>query len=296
MSYQTIGFIGLGNMGLPMARNMAVAGFTVNGYDPNVAPAEAVVDAGLVLHQQLSDAVAGADLIITMLPNGDVVLDVLQQIINGGSKPQAMVDCSTIDISDARKAHALAEQAAIPFLDVPVSGGIAGAAAGTLTGMVGGSAALLESLMPTLDPLFKAMVHCGDGGAGQAAKICNNMLLATSMIGTAETFNLGRKLGLDMATLFSVLSGSTGSCWSVNNYCPVPGVGPVSPADNDYKPGFSARMMLKDMNLTQNAAESVAQATPLGAHALALYADFVAKGGAEDDFSAIIRYLATLER
>jgi len=206
------------------------------------------------------------------------------------------MDCSTIDINDARKAHEIAAAASIGFLDAPVSGGIAGAAAGSLTTMIGGNEATLDSIKPLIQPMFHTFIHCGEGGAGQAAKICNNMLLATSMIGTGETFNLGRKLGLDMNTLFHVLSTSTGSCWSVNKYCPIPGVGPTSPADNDYKPGFSVPMMVKDMHLTQMAAESVSQATPLGAKALSLYENYAQGGGSEDDFSGIIRYLDTLER
>lgn len=296
MKVCTIGFIGLGNMGLPMAANLAKSGHTVNGYDPQRNKDDAQVPAAVSLHTSIEEAVADAELVFLMLPNGEIVIDVLKQIIAASKQPTAIIDCSTIDINDARQAHALTESAGIEFLDAPVSGGISGAAAGTLTTMVGGNEQLLESIKPALGGVFSNFVHCGTGGAGQAAKICNNMLLATSMIGTGESFNLGRKLGLDPNTLFHVLSTSTGSCWSVNSYCPVPGVGPQSPADNNYTPGFSAQMMLKDMKLTQQAAESVNEATPLAAKALALYADYVDNGGSAEDFSGIIRYIDGLAR
>lgn len=291
-----IGFIGLGNMGLPMASNLLDAGCRVTGFDTQLSSEDNKLPQGLKLCETLVDAIDGAELIFTMLPNGSIVLDVLNQIIESRAPNASLIDCSTIDINDARQAHSTAAEHGLGFLDAPVSGGISGAAAGTLTTMVGGDEQLLDRLKPLLAPLFKTIIYCGDGGAGQAAKICNNMLLATSMIGAGETFNLGKKLGLDLNTLFSILSTSTGSCWSVNSYCPVPGVGPSSPADNDYQPGFSAQMMLKDMNLTQAAASSVNMATPLGAHALALYKDYVEAGGGPSDFSGIIKYLEKLDR
>lgn len=296
MTSNCITFIGLGNMGLPMAMNLANTGHSVKGFDPQLNTKDQTLPDGLTLSTTLADALSDSDLVITMLPNGGVVLDVLKAIIDTGAKPSVMIDCSTIDINDARRAHEVANAAGISFLDAPVSGGITGAAAGTLTTMIGGDETILDSVKPRIEPMFKTFIYCGEGGAGQAAKICNNMLLATSMIGAGETFNLGRKLGLDAQTLFNVLSTSTGSCWSVNSYCPVPGVGPTSPSDNDYKPGFAVQMMVKDMNLTQAAAESVSQATPLGAHALALYQDYANAGGNADDFSGIIRYLDTLDR
>jgi len=296
MTSHSITFIGLGNMGFPMATNLANAGHSVKGFDPQVNGENQTLPDGLTICATLVDALKESDLVISMLPNGGVVLDVLNAIIDSGARPPVMIDCSTIDINDARKAHEVANAAGISFLDAPVSGGITGAAAGTLTTMIGGNEATLESAKTRIEPMFKTFIYCGEGGAGQAAKICNNMLLATSMIGTGETFNLGRKLGLDAHTLFNVLSTSTGSCWSVNSYCPVPGVGPSSPSDNDYKPGFAVQMMVKDMNLTQAAAESVSQATPLGAHALALYENYANAGGNEEDFSGIIRYLNTLNR
>ena len=296
MTSNNITFIGLGNMGLPMATNLANAGHSVKGFDPQVKTDGQVLPDGLTLCSSLADAVSESNLIITMLPNGGVVLEVLKAIIDTGAKPSVMLDCSTIDINDARKAHEVANTAGISFLDAPVSGGITGAAAGSLTTMIGGDETVLESIKPLIEPMFKTFIYCGEGGAGQAAKICNNMLLATSMIGTGETFNLGRKLGLDPQTLFNVLSTSTGSCWSVNSYCPVPGVGPTSPSDNDYQPGFAVTMMIKDMKLTQAAEESVSQATPMGVHALALYEDYANAGGNAEDFSGIIRYLDTLNR
>ena len=296
MTSNSITFIGLGNMGLPMAINLAKAGESVRGFDPQLSATDQTLPDGLSLCATLSEALEGSSLVITMLPNGAIVLDVLKAIIDSGKAPEVMIDCSTIDINDARDSHTLANSAGIKFLDAPVSGGITGAAAGTLTTMMGGDESIFTSVKPRIEPMFKTFIYCGSGGAGQAAKICNNMLLATSMIGTGETFNLGRKLGLDEQTLFNVLSTSTGSCWSVNSYCPVPGVGPTSPSDNDYKPGFSVQMMVKDMNLTQAAAESVSQATPLGAHALALYEDYANKGGNPEDFSGIIRYLDSLDR
>lgn len=279
-----------------MAMNLAHAGHSVKGFDPQIKTDNQTIPENLTLCTSLADALSESDLLITMLPNGAVVLDVLRTVIESGTMPTVMLDCSTIDINDARKAHEVAQVAGISFLDAPVSGGITGAAAGTLTTMIGGDETVLDSIKVRIESMFRTFIYCGDGGAGQAAKICNNMLLATSMIGAGETFNLGRKLGLDAQTLYNVLSTSTGSCWSVNSYCPVPGVGPTSPSDNDYKPGFAVKMMVKDMNLTQAAAASVSQATPLGAHALALYEDYARAGGEADDFSGIIRYLDTLDR
>ena len=283
-------------MGLPMANNLARAGLIVHGHDTQVQQHDERIEAGVSLHSSLEECVSGANTIITMLPNGGIVLDVLQRIINTCTNPLNIVDCSTVDINDARRAHQMASDNGHDFLDAPVSGGIKGAAAGTLTAMIGGKQQTLQALEHVLDPLFGNIIHCGGAGNGQAAKICNNMLLATSMIGTGEAFNLGDKLGLDANTLFNILSTSTGSCWSVNSYCPVPGVGPQSPSDNDYQPGFSSHMMLKDMKLTQAAASSVEVATPLGADALNLYERFVEQGGGPSDFSAIIRYLQSLER
>ena len=291
---EIIAFIGLGNMGFPMASNLSRAGYTVNGFDTQITDElkeQSSAAPAIAIHEQLEPCVADAHVIFTMLPNGGIVHKVLQQLIDARSKPCTIVDCSTIDINDARAAHELAQQHGYTFFDAPVSGGIKGAAAGTLTAMVGGDESQLAQLADVLQPLFANIIHCGGAGNGQAAKICNNMLLATTMIGVGESFNLGDKLGLDPQILFNILSSSTGSCWSVNSYCPVPGVGPESPADNHYQPGFSGHMMLKDMKLTQAAAKSVSVATPLGEHSLALYEQFVAQGGGPQDFSAIIRFL-----
>ena len=296
MSKPVIAFIGLGNMGLPMANNLTAAGFSVHGFDTAHTELDSEPGMGIIQHSQLAEAVANADVIFTMLPNGAIVLDVLKQIFDARDQGATIVDCSTIDINDARNAHRLATEHGYAFFDAPVSGGIKGAAAGTLTAMVGGNQEILAKLDTVLTPLFDNIIHCGAAGNGQAAKLCNNMLLATTMIGAGETFNLGSQLGLDAQTLYKILSTSTGSCWSINSYCPVPGVGPESPADNHYQPGFSSQMMLKDMKLTQDAAHSVEVATPLGAQSLALYEAFVKHHGGADDFSAIINYLQTLQR
>ena len=295
MHNPTIAFVGLGNMGMPMASNLVAAGMQVQGFDPALAQTPAR-NSSVPLADSLAQCVEHAGVIFTMLPNGSVVLDVLQQIFSSRTQPATVIDCSTIDINDAREAHTLASHNGYPFFDAPVSGGIKGAEAGTLTAMVGGDELALADVQDIIKPLFANVIYCGAAGNGQAAKICNNMLLATTMIGTGETFNLGKQLGLDAQTLYSILSTSTGSCWSVNSYCPLPDVGPQSPADNNYQPGFSGHMMLKDMRLTQSAANSVSVATPLGASSLALYEDFVAQGGGPSDFSAIIEYLAKLER
>ena len=287
----TIGFVGLGNMGAPMAGNLVRAGHAVRGHDALAAARDAAAGSGIAVRDTLADAVRGADVVFCMLPDGDVVLDVLERTAELVARGTLLVDCSTIDIAQARRAHERAASAGLPFLDAPVSGGVGGATAGTLTIMVGGEAQALVAARPALDALAARVVHCGGAGAGQAAKLCNNMLLATTMIGAGESFSLGRKLGLDPAVLFDILSTSSGSCWSVNRYCPVPGVGPRSPADDGFRPGFSARMMLKDAALTQSAADAAGQATPLGARALELYREFVETGGGERDFSAIIEHL-----
>ncbi|MBX2886248.1 MAG: NAD-binding protein, partial [Granulosicoccus sp.] len=215
----------------------------------------------------------------------------LSEILDSLESPTTLIDCSTIDVEDARKAHKLCKEAGHSFLDAPVSGGVAGAEAGSLTAMIGGDRSVIDRCSTVLEVLFDNVIFCGDAGNGQAAKLCNNMLLAVSMIGVSESFILGEKLGLSASTLFDVLSTSTGSCWSVNRYCPVADVGPKSPADNDFKPGFSAKMMLKDMNLAQKAASESDTATPLGTHAQSLYQDYVNQQGGAEDFSGISRFL-----
>ncbi|MEM7214898.1 MAG: 3-hydroxyisobutyrate dehydrogenase [Pseudomonadota bacterium] len=292
----TIGFIGLGNMGQPMAINLVKAGHEVQGFDTVPAALEAAKEAGIVTCARVTDAVDGADTVITMLPNGSIMLSVLEEIIPVCKPGTLLIDCSTVDVESARKAHAMAEKAGLGSIDCPVSGGISGAAAGTLTFMIGGSEENCKEAEPFLDIMGGRQVRCGEGGAGQAAKICNNMLLATTMIGVGEAFSLGKKLGLEAQALYDVMSTSSGSCWSINTYCPVPGVGPQSPSDNDYKPGFAASLMVKDTTLAQEAAEGAGQATPLGSHALELYKQFSAGGGADTDFSGIIRWLDQMKR
>ncbi|MFZ1815055.1 MAG: 3-hydroxyisobutyrate dehydrogenase [Rhizobiaceae bacterium] len=286
-----IGFIGLGNMGLPMAANLVKAGHAVTGFDAAPQARQKAEEQGIAVAASAAEAVGGKDFIVTMLPNGAISLKVLAEIAPAASKGAIIVDSSTIDVASARKAHEIATAAGLGFLDAPVSGGVGGAAAGTLTFMIGGRGADFEKARPIIDVMAGRMVLCGEGGAGQAAKICNNMLLGISMIGACEAFALAEKLGLSQQSLFDVVSTSSGSCWSVNTYCPVPGVGPKSPADNEYKPGFAAALMLKDLGLSQEAADSVGAATPMGARALEIYDTFVKAGGADTDFSGIIRFL-----
>ncbi len=286
-----IGFIGLGNMGLPMAVNLAKAGNEIAGFDTTELAQQKAKAEGIEVVNSAGLAAAGRDAVVTMLPNGKIALAVLDEII-GSAKPGTLViDSSTIDVESARLAHERAAKAGLLFLDAPVSGGVGGAGAGTLTFMTGGTNEAFATAEPLLSAMGKRLVHCGGAGAGQAAKICNNMLLGISMIGACEAFALADRLGLSQQALFDVVSTSSGSCWSVNTYCPVPGVGPVSPADNDYKPGFAASLMLKDLLLSQAAANQSGQETPLGAHAAQIYRNFVDAGFGETDFSGIIRHL-----
>lgn len=292
----TIGFIGLGNMGLPMATNLVKAGHEVQGFDMVPDVIAAAKQAGILTCASAADAVDGADIIITMLPNGEIMLSVLADCIQSARKGAVFMDCSTVDVDSSKRAHATAKEHGIGSVDAPVSGGISGAAAGTLTFMVGGSDEDVKAVQPVLEIMGGRHVHCGGAGMGQAAKICNNMLLAITMIGASEAFSLGKKLGLEDQALFDVISTSSGHCWSVNTYCPVPGVGPDSPANNGYKPGFATSLMVKDAGLAQDAAGSVGQFTPLGFHALQLYKNFAEAGGGETDFSGIIQYLADQKR
>ncbi len=285
-----IGFIGLGNMGGPMAANLAKAGHEVLGFDV----ADINVD-GIARTTSVTEA-AAADLVITMLPDGPIVRAVYGDIVRAAPVGACLIDCSTIDVESARAAHEMAADAGLLSVDAPVSGGVGGATAGTLTFMAGGADAAFALAAPLFDVMGQRAVHCGEAGAGQAAKICNNMLLAISMIGTGEAFALGQKLGLDPQKLFDVISTSSGHCWSVNTYCPVKGVGPESPADKDFKPGFAAELMVKDTQLSQNAASAVGASTPLGQHAADLYLDFVKAGGKGKDFSGIIEMLAQRSR
>jgi len=286
-----IGFFGLGNMGGPMAANLARASHTVTGYDPAGASAEGVAKAA-----GAREAASGQDVVITMLPNGKILRDVYDEITAYGGKDALYIDCSTVDVESALYAHAKARDAGLASLDAPVSGGVAGAAAGSLTFMVGGEDAAFERGAPLFDIMGQKAVHCGAAGTGQSAKICNNMILGISMIGVCEAFALADRLGLDRQKMFDVVSTSSGYCWSLNNYCPAPGVGPKSPADNDYRPGFAAELMLKDLMLSQAAAEAAGAATPLGAAAAAFYQAFVDHGGRGKDFSAVLPRLTEMKR
>ncbi len=287
----TIAFIGLGNMGNPMAANLVKAGHTVQGFDLLQDNLDAAKANGVTLTGSAAATLDGADVVITMLPAGKHVLGVYEDIAPKARKGALFIDCSTIDVESARKAHAIAAEHGLLSVDAPVSGGTGGAAAGTLTFMAGGAKEAFDKAEPILQPMAGRIVHCGDAGAGQAAKICNNMILGISMIGVSEAFVLAEKLGLSHQALFDVASTSSGQCWSLTTYCPVPGPVPASPANKDYAPGFAAALMLKDLKLAQEAAAQSGAATPLGAEATQLYGLFNALGHGADDFSGIIRFL-----
>jgi 3-hydroxyisobutyrate dehydrogenase len=286
-----IAFIGLGNMGGPMAANLVKAGHQLAGFDLGQAACEQAKAGGIEIAATARDAVAEADVIVTMLPAGKHVLSVWSDILPAAKPGALVIDSSTIDVESARKAHALATERGLLSLDAPVSGGVGGAKAATLTFMAGGSKEAFARAEPILSQMGKRVVHCGEAGAGQAAKICNNMILGISMIGVSEAFVLAEKLGLSHQALFDVASTSSGQCWSLTTYCPVPGPVPTSPANNDYKPGFAAALMLKDLKLAQEAALASGATTPLGAEAAQLYALFNAAGHADDDFSGIINFV-----
>lgn len=287
---QKIAFIGLGNMGLPMATNLAKAGHEVSGFDIMPAAQNAAAKAGLRVPARAEEAVKDADIVISMLPNGKLVLDLYGSGVLTAAKPGTLfIDSSTIDVVSARTAHEWAANAGMQNLDAPVSGGVGGAAAGTLTFMAGGTEATFMRAKPILELMGKKIVHCGGAGAGQAAKICNNMILGISMIAVSEAFALAEALGLSHQALYDVASTSSGQCWSLTSYCPVPGPVPTSPANQDYKPGFAAALMLKDLLLSQEAATGAGATTALGQHAAKIYQQFVAKGHGGDDFSGIIR-------
>ena len=291
-----IGFIGLGNMGAPMARNLGHAGHTVTGFDMNFGQARACKDS-LAVAETATDAAAGQDVVITMLPNGAALNQVAVEIVPVMTSSSCFIDCSTVDIQTTKRVAEMIVAAGLRGLDAPVSGGVGGATAGTLTFMVGGAANTLELVMPLFDIMGGRVIHCGDAGAGQAAKICNNMILGATMIATCESFALADQLGLDRQRLFDVVSTSSGSSWSMNTYCPVPDVGPQSPADNDYLPGFSANMMLKDLALAQDAASMTNTNTRLGMLALQIYQQFASQPEhAEQDFSAILNEIKNASR
>lgn len=286
-----IAFIGLGNMGGPMSANLVKAGHAVKGFDLSAEILKTAAASGVSPASSIKDAIAGADTVVTMLPKGAHVLSVWGELVTSAQAGTLLIDCSTIDVESARKAHELAAGAKCLSLDAPVSGGTGGASAGTLTFMAGGADAAFARAKPVLEAMGKKIVHCGGNGAGQAAKICNNMILGISMIGVCEAFALGEKLGLSHQALFDVASTSSGQCWSINTYCPVPGPVPTSPANNGYKPGFAAALMLKDLKLAQEAALAAGAATPLGAEAAQLFDLFDKQGHGGRDFSAIIEML-----
>lgn len=289
-----IGFIGLGNMGGPMAANLVKAGHDVAVFDMASAAVEKAVAAGAQARASATDAAREREAVVTMLPAGHHVRQVYlgdNGVLKQAKAGTLLIDSSTIDVQTARDVHAAAKVVGLEFLDAPVSGGVGGAAAGTLTFMVGGDEAAFGRAKPILEKMGKNIFHAGGAGNGQAAKICNNMLLAISMIGTCEAFVLAEKLGLDHETLFKISSTASGQCWSLTSYCPVPGPVPASPANRNYQAGFTASMMLKDLKLAQNAAQAAGASTPLGAQATALYSLFEAAGVGGRDFSGIIQLL-----
>ena len=289
-----IGFIGLGNMGGPMAANLLKAGHDVTGFDLSAPALERLVAGGGKRAAGAAQAAAAGDIVITMLPAGPHVRAVYLGdggIIAAVRKGSLLIDCSTIDVETARAVGKSAGDAGYGMLDAPVSGGVGGATAGTLTFMVGGTEADFARAEPVLQTMGKTIVHAGAAGNGQAAKICNNMILGISMVAVCEGFALAEKLGLDWQRLFDISSKSSGQCWSMTNYCPVPGPVPSSPANHDYKAGFTAEMMLKDLKLAQQAAQGAGAVTPLGANAAALYALMVNAGNGPADFSAMFRFL-----
>jgi 3-hydroxyisobutyrate dehydrogenase len=286
-----IAFIGLGNMGEPMAANLVKAGHAVAGFDLVGARRAAAAVMGVPIAEGPREAVAGADVILTMLPDGKHVLSCWADLLPATASGVLVIDCSTIDVESTKRAHEAGAAADVLTLDAPVSGGVVGANARTLTFMCGGSPEAFGRAKPILENMGKRVVHCGGAGAGQAAKICNNMILGATMIVTCEAFALAEKLGLSAQALFDVASTSSGQSWSLTTYCPVPGPVPASPANRGYRPGFAASLMLKDLWLAQEAAASVGAAIPLGAEAAQLYAQFAAAGHGGDDFSGIINFL-----
>ncbi|PDT76629.1 3-hydroxyisobutyrate dehydrogenase [Bradyrhizobium sp. C9] len=289
-----VAFIGLGNMGGPMAANLVKAGHKVTAFDLVAASRDQARSDGAAIAESGVGAVKGADVVITMLPAGKHVLGVWNEVLPAMAKGALIIDCSTIDVESAKQAHALAAKHGMASVDAPVSGGTGGAKGATLTFMCGGEAKAFAAAQPMLANMGKKIVHCGAGGAGQAAKICNNMILGISMIAVGEAFVLAEKLGLSHQALFDVASTSSGQCWSLTTYCPVPGPVPTSPANNDYKPGFASNLMVKDLTLAQDAATAAGAVTPLGKHAQELYKTFDASGHGGVDFSGIIQHVRSL--
>jgi len=286
----TIAVLGLGNMGGPMAANLVKAGHTVRGFDP-VAEAQDTARAhGVEVVAEPTEAVTGADAVLTMLPNGALVKSTYEQVLPAASAGTLFVDSSTISVDDAREVHARAVEAGMKQVNAPVSGGVKGATAGTLAFMVGGSADEFAAAKPVLEPMAGKIIHCGEAGAGQAAKVCNNMILAVQQIAVGEAFVLAEKLGLSEQALYDVVTGATGNCWALEVNCPVPGPAPASPANNGFRPGFATALMNKDLGLAMDAVSSTGASAPMGSAAARMYADFATEHGAED-FSAIITTL-----
>ncbi|MEZ0382296.1 3-hydroxyisobutyrate dehydrogenase [Mycobacterium sp. pW045] len=287
---QTVAFLGLGHMGGPMSANLAAAGHTVRGFDPVPAAATAAEQRGVSVQPSAAEAVAGADVVITMLPHGDAVKRCYADILPAAQPGALFIDSSTISVADAREVHALAGSHGFAQLDAPVSGGVTGAIAGRLAFMVGGEQDAVQRATPVLEPMAAKVTHCGAAGAGQAAKICNNMVLAVQQVAVAEAFVLADKLGLADQALFDVMTGATGNCWALHTNCPVPGPVPSSPANRNFEPGFATALMNKDLGLAMDAVASTGSAAPLGSHAAQIYRDFAAEHSAED-FSAVINLL-----
>jgi 3-hydroxyisobutyrate dehydrogenase len=286
----TVAFLGLGHMGGPMAANLVAAGHAVRGFDPVAALKAAAAEKGAQVFDSGAEAVADADVVITSLPNGDVVKACYAEALPAAKTGALFIDTSTISVDDARTIHAQATDGGFAQLDAPVSGGVKGATAGTLAFMVGGEGAAVERARPVLEPLAGKIIHCGASGTGQAAKLCNNMVLAVQQIAVGEAFVLADKLGLSAQSLFDVITGATGNCWAVHTNCPVPGPVPTSPANNDFKPGFATALMNKDIGLAMDAVGSTGSSAPLGSHAAEIYAKFAADH-ADKDFSAVIEMI-----
>src|SRR6478735_2589161 len=289
-----IAFIGLGNMGGPMAANLVKAGHKVTAFDLVAASRDQAKTDGAAIAESSVGSVKGADVVITMLPAGKHVLSVWNEVVPAMTKGTLIIDCSTIDVESSKQAHALAAKHGVASVDAPVSGGTGGAKGATLTFMCGGDHNAFAAARPVLEKMGKKIVHCGGAGAGQGVKICNNMILAISMIGLGEAFSLAERLGLSHQAVFDVVSTSSGQCWALTSYCPVPGPVPTSPANNDYKPGFATALMVKDLTLAQDAAKASGAATPLGKQAQELYKAFDAAGHGGVDFSGIIQHVRGL--
>jgi 3-hydroxyisobutyrate dehydrogenase len=285
-----VAFLGLGHMGGPMSANLVAAGHTVHGFDPIAALKDAAAANGAQVFDSVAEAAAGADVVITSLPNGNIVKAVYADALPAAPKGTLFIDTSTISVDDARGIHASAAEYGHAQLDAPVSGGVKGATAGTLAFMVGGEDDAVERARPVLDPMAGKVIHCGGSGTGQAAKLCNNMVLAVQQIAAGEAFVLAEKLGLSAQSLFDVITGATGNCWAIHTNCPVPGPVPTSPANNDFKPGFATALMHKDIGLAMDAVKSTGSTAPLGTHAAEIYAKFN-EDHADKDFSAVIELI-----